>query len=286
MTTDAIEVIEDKPQAALAVQALTPAHMLSIVVQRGASLDEVERYMALYERWKAESARDAYTTAFAAFKAEAVTIIKNRTVDAGPLSGKKYAELFAVVNAVTPFLSKHGLSAAWKLTKDDKDWLEVTCTIRHTGGHSESVSMGGPPDTGGAKNAIQARASAVTYLERYTLKAILGLSEQAEDDDGGHTDRGDAGALGQAKYLGLPTAQRAKAIRQAAGAALEHFNVGDEPGMWAEVCHIEDNDDKNALWLALAPFSDCKSAIKRMAAEERAAQEKLEKERAEQLKAA
>ncbi len=47
--------------------------------------------------------------------------------------------------------------------------------------------MGGPPDAGGAKNAIQARASTKTYLERYTLKAITGLSEQNDDTDGNTT---------------------------------------------------------------------------------------------------
>jgi recombination protein RecT len=88
------------------------------------------------------------------------------------------------------------------------------------------------------------------------------------------------------KYLGLPTAQRAKAVRQAAGAALALFNVNDEPGMWGEVCHIEDNEDKQALWMALGPFSDCKAAIKRMAALEREGQAKLEAERAAELKAA
>jgi hypothetical protein len=44
--------------------------------------------------------------------------------------------------------------------------------------------MGGPPDAGGAKNAIQARASTISYLERYTLKAICGVAEGGEDDDG------------------------------------------------------------------------------------------------------
>ena len=88
------------------------------------------------------------------------------------------------MNAVTPALSKHGLSSSWKLTRDEKDWMEVTCYLRHVGGHEESVSMGGPPDAGGAKNAIQARASTKTYLERYTLKAITGLSEQNDDTDG------------------------------------------------------------------------------------------------------
>ena len=44
--------------------------------------------------------------------------------------------------------------------------------------------MGGPPDAGGAKNAIQARASTKSYLERYTLKAVCGVAEGGEDDDG------------------------------------------------------------------------------------------------------
>jgi hypothetical protein len=136
------------------------------------------------DRWEATEARKAFNAAFAAFKASAVQIVKNRVVKAGPLTGSRYAELFSVVNAVTPALSANGLSASWKLTRDEKDWIEVTCTVKHAAGHSESVSMGGPPDAGGAKSAIQARASTVTYLERYTLKAITGLSEQGDDDDG------------------------------------------------------------------------------------------------------
>jgi hypothetical protein len=49
---------------------------------------------------------------------------------------------------------------------------------------SEAVSMGAGPDSGGAKNGIQARASTVTYLERYTLMAATGLAAQGQDDDG------------------------------------------------------------------------------------------------------
>ncbi len=162
---------------------------LMVLVQRAAldpqfDVGKLQALMEMKERWDANEARKAYNVAFAAFKDEAVRIIKSRTVEAGPLKGTKYAELYAVVNAVTPALSKFGLSAAWKLSKDEKDWIEVTCTVRHVAGHSESVSMGGPPDTGGAKTAVQARASTVSYLERYTLKAITGLSEQADDTDG------------------------------------------------------------------------------------------------------
>lgn len=145
---------------------------------------KLEQLLAVKERWEQNEARKAFNVAFADFKAEAVVIIKNRDVIDGPLKGKKYAELFSVVNAVTPALSKYGLSHSWKPTKDEKDWIEITCTIKHTLGHSESISMGGPPDTGGAKNALQARISTVTYLERCTLKAICGVAEQGDDNDG------------------------------------------------------------------------------------------------------
>lgn len=162
----------------------TPADLLRIAVEQGADLDKLERLMDLQDRYNASQARRAYDSAFAAFKAEGVKILKGRKVSDGPLKGKSYAELHDVVNAVTPALSKHGLSSSWKLTKDEPAWMEVTCYLRHVGGHEESASMGGPPDTGGAKNAIQARASTKSYLERYTLKGITGLSEEGDDNDG------------------------------------------------------------------------------------------------------
>lgn len=183
MTTKIIEA----PQTAVAASAApanSPMGMMLAAMQQGATLDQVEKMMDLQARWDRDQAKKAYDAAFAAFKAESIKIIKSEDVKDGPLRGKSYAKLHDWVNAVTPALSKHGLSSSWKLTKDEKDWIEVTCYLRHVGGHEESVSMGGPPDAGGAKNAIQARASAKSYLERYTLKAITGLSEQDDDTDG------------------------------------------------------------------------------------------------------
>lgn len=189
MSNDVIEMqpvnsAETVPPAYQAPALTTPADLVRIAVESGADLDKLERLMAMQEKWDAAQAKKAYDQAFAAFKSEAVTIIRKKKVENGPLNGKSYAELYTVVEAVTPALSKHGLSSSWRLTKDDKDWLEVTCYLRHVGGHEESVSMGGPPDAGGAKNAIQARASTKSYLERYTLKAITGLAEKGDDNDG------------------------------------------------------------------------------------------------------
>lgn len=175
-----IEVISEEKKLA----TVTPMTLIERAQAANASIEQMQQLFELQLRWEENEARKAYNKAFASFKSESIQIIKNITVTDGPLKGKKYADLFAAVNAITPALSKHGLSHKWSLTKDEEKWLEVTCTIRHELGYSESVSMGGPPDTGGAKNAIQARASSKSYLERYTLLAITGLASCDQDSDG------------------------------------------------------------------------------------------------------
>jgi hypothetical protein len=168
--------------------AVADASTLMKIIEKAAmdpqfDVAKLEHLLAVRERWEAAEARKAFNEAFANFKNEAIVVIKNRDVSDGPLKGKKYAELFSVVNAVTPLLSKYGLSHSWQV-KSEKDLIAVTCTLKHILGHSESVTIDGPPDVGGAKNAIQARASTITYLERYTLKAVCGIAEQGDDTDG------------------------------------------------------------------------------------------------------
>ena len=190
MNNQLVECSEALPVVQTGPAANSPMGMMLSAIQQGATLEQVEKMMDLQERWEKKEAKKSYDAAFANFKAEAVQIIKGKLITDGPLKGKSHAELCDVVDAVTPALSKHGLSSSWKITKDEPAWMEVTCYLRHVGGHEESVSMGGPPDAGGAKNAIQARASTKTYLERYTLKGITGLSERNDDDDGSGRNAG------------------------------------------------------------------------------------------------
>jgi hypothetical protein len=174
-------LVLEQPQA---LQPITPLSMIQLALQQGMGPEVLRDLFKLKQEVDADEARKAYDMAFAAFKAQSIRIVKNIEVTAGPLNGKKYADLLAVVEAVTDKLSAHGLSSSWKITKDEPQWIEVTCTLRHERGHAESVSMGGPPDAGGAKNAIQARASTVTYLQRYTLLAATGLAAGGQDNDG------------------------------------------------------------------------------------------------------
>lgn len=169
---------------AAAPQNATPADLIRLAMQSGADLDRLERLWHLQVEWEKREAEKAYFKAFAAFKAEAIVITRNVRYDDGPLEGKRYADLHGFVDAVTPSLSKHGLSASWSIDDSKPDWIAVTCTLAHEDGYSESVTMGGPPDVHKARNALQARNSTLTYLERYTFKAICGVAEQGDDDDG------------------------------------------------------------------------------------------------------
>lgn len=179
-----IDTIEAGPTTAVAPVKHPSA--LAQIISQAPQLD-TEKLRALLDmqrEWEAGEAAKAYNAAFAHFKAEAVHIVRNKTITDGPLKGKKYPDLAAVVDAVTPALSKHGLSHKWATLKNEKDWIEVACVLTHVSGHSDRAEFGGPPDAGGAKNPIQARASTVSYLQRYTLLMVLGMAAGDQDNDG------------------------------------------------------------------------------------------------------
>lgn len=158
--------------------------LLKIAVSNNASLDHIKELMAMHREWEADQARKAFNAALAKFKANHIKVVRSSMVDAGPLRGTAYAKLSDFVDAASPHLAAAGLSVSWRTTRDEKDWIEIACVVRHADGHLEETRLGGPPDTGGAKNLIQARASTVSYLEKYTLKMALGLAERDDDDDG------------------------------------------------------------------------------------------------------
>jgi len=162
----------------LAVIPVTPMDLISRAQASNASIEQMQQLFDLQLRYEANEARKAYNDAMANFREKAPAIAKTR---AG--HNIKYAGLSESIEAIQPLLSQFGLSHQWK-TKQDGNQISVECTVTHRMGHSESTSLSSAPDTSGSKNAIQAIGSTVSYLERYTLYAILGLSSREMDDDG------------------------------------------------------------------------------------------------------
>jgi hypothetical protein len=164
------------------VQASGPMRLLEIAVQRGASVDELEKLMALAERHDSNEARKAFNVAKAAFNAEDINITKDKE---NKQFGSMYTTIGNLVNTVRPFLGKHGLSADW--TFSQANGIEVTCILSHERGHSERVTLKVPADTSGAKNPLQQIKSSITYARSATFEAVCGLASSADsnlDDDG------------------------------------------------------------------------------------------------------
>mgnify|MGYP001357071821 FL=1 len=157
--------------------ALTPLAMLNRAMETGASMEVLEKFMSLHERWEAGNARKAFDAAISEAKAEIPPIVKN----AKGHNDKRYANFAAIAAVVDPILSKHGLSYRFRTAQTDK--ISVTCVLSHRDGHSEETTLAGPADNSGSKNAIQAIGSTLTYLQRYSLIQALGLAA-TEDDDG------------------------------------------------------------------------------------------------------
>lgn len=176
------------PTAPAMPAVMTPAHMLAIAVQQGADLDRLQQLMDLQERWEAAQACKAFAAAVAGFKADPPKITKNKHVRFQTTKGiteYDHATHDEVCDKISRALAAHGLSHRWNVEQVDGR-IRVTCYLTHVAGHSESVQMTSAPDDSGGKNGIQAIGSAVTYLQRYTLLAITGMSTgDADDDDDG-----------------------------------------------------------------------------------------------------
>lgn len=173
------------PQGAMSLT--TPGDLLRLAAQNGADIGMLERLLDLQQRFEEREAEKALVKAMSAFKREPIEIYKRKGVGyqtkEGDFVGYKHAQLSDVTDAITPAMARHGLSFSWDVHQNGNQ-ITVECIVTHELGHSKKVTMVGAPDTSGKKNQIQQVASTVTYLQRYTLLAVTGMSTKDEDDDG------------------------------------------------------------------------------------------------------
>lgn len=161
------------------------------IVQAALESGNVEMYreaVALAKEMDAIVARKAFDNAMATAKAGITVIKKNRRVG---FESKKagaartdyaYEDLAEIARTIDPVLAAQGLSYRFRVSSEVNQPVQVTCIISHRDGHSEETTLRAGRDESGNKNAIQAIGSTVTYLQRYTLKAALGLAASLDDD--------------------------------------------------------------------------------------------------------
>lgn len=178
---------EPLPPVSYGATPLTPMAMMGHALMNGASIETIKEIRALQKEIEESQARKAFDAALAAAKAEFPVITKNKLVDYASTDGKsrttyRHEDLGEIARTIDPILGRHGLTYRFHTTSELNQPIVVTCIVSHREGHSEKNTLSGPRDDSGKKNFIQQMGSTITYLQRYTLKAALGLSAAADDD--------------------------------------------------------------------------------------------------------
>lgn len=118
--------------------------------------------------------RNVYA-ALAAAQAEMGAALKDSV---NPAFKSKYADLAAVIEAVRPALTRHGITFFQPLVQDEFG-RGVKTILAH--GESDTLVECTVPVIVG-KNDMQGLGSAITYARRYGLMGMAGIA--ADDDDG------------------------------------------------------------------------------------------------------
>jgi hypothetical protein len=179
--TESVVKYETKENNVVSLNNQSPMDAMALALSKGADLEQLEKMLALQEKWEQMEAKKAYTQAMAEFKANPPKINKDKKVSFNQ-THYNHASLGNVTDKINTALAEHGLSAGWK-TNQEQSGITVTCTITHKMGYSENTSLTAPADSSGKKNNIQAIGSTISYLQRYTILSLTGLATHDMDDD-------------------------------------------------------------------------------------------------------
>ena len=218
-------------------QAASPADLVRYALDSGADIERLERLMTMQIQWEERESKKAYVASMAEFKKNPPEIVKTKLVEFAGTS-YRHATLGDVAKAVIEALARHGFSHRWDVTQPGDGRIVVKCIVTHEAGYSETNTMESLADVSGKKNSIQSIASAVTYLQRYTLLAAVGLATVDESDDDG------AGAVRDYSM------QNELVMRAGAAETVEELEQIWKAGV-AAINHARDIEARNAFKAAV-----------------------------------
>ena len=156
------------------------------------NIEVFDRLLAARRQEEDRAAMRAFNAAMSEAKGEISPVLKTRDVDypsrreGGARTKYRYESFADVAKVVDPVFATHGLSYRFRISQK-ADQVTVTCIVSHALGYSEETSpletKVDPGSTG--MSLVQALGSALTYLQRYSLRAAIGLAAGVDDDGKG-----------------------------------------------------------------------------------------------------
>ena len=157
--------------------------LIEKAITAGADPGTIEKLMDLQDRAHKKLAEEAFKRDFALMQQEMPRIEKKKKVSFG--QGKahySYAPLEDIAEQIAPTLAKFGFSYHYEQSHKG-ELIKVICVLSHPLGHERRNEMVSTKLDAKQMNLLQAQAAAVTYMRRYTLTGVLGLSTADEDID-------------------------------------------------------------------------------------------------------
>jgi hypothetical protein len=152
------------------------------------NIETFDRLLLARRQEEDRAAERAFNLAMSQAKGELQPVLKTRDVDypskkeGGGRTKYKYESFADVARAVDPVFAAHGLAYRFSIAQA-ADQVTVTCIVSHADGYSDRTNLVGKVDPGSTgMSMVQALGSVLTYLQRYSLRAAIGLAAGVDDD--------------------------------------------------------------------------------------------------------
>jgi ERF superfamily len=152
------------------------------------NVEVFDRLLAARRSEEDRAAERAFNLAMSQAKGELQPVLKTRDVDypskrdGGARVKYRYENFADVAKMVDPVFAAHGLAYRFAV-EQQADMARVTCIVSHSDGYSDRVKLESKVDPGATgMSMVQALGSVLTYLQRYSLRAAIGLAAAIDDD--------------------------------------------------------------------------------------------------------
>jgi hypothetical protein len=219
----------------VAIAAAQPGSMLTVIQAAATNpLVDVTKMQALLEmQFKLEErqAERSFNQALARVTKGMPRIQKNGLIDLGvdkqsnkargAIPFARWEDMDAIIR---PRLEEEGFTLSFNSAprQGDGGGAVVSGTLLHECGHSRTVSIPLPLDSGPGRNNLQAMGSTLSYGKRYCTEMLLNIVREGADDDG---------KSGGTRYITEAQADEVRALMKQAGrqegAFLDRLFSGD-----------------------------------------------------------
>ena len=141
--------------------------------------------------------------ALEAVQSELPTMPKNT-----PAYGYKYADLDTITQTIKPILHKHGIAYLQTIGGTSQEQMTLTTRVFNTKGQYIEDTAFLPVITSTKNNAAQTLGMSITYMRRYALCAMLGIT--SDEDTDANSAVPDKGQKADTKQTRAPSTPQAK----------------------------------------------------------------------------